>query len=87
MIADFLTQTGWHPAGITPVAGALLYSKYNFLLRFMMKIIARRAGAATDTSKDIEYTRWTALDQLVDRLVGIGADRVRGLNGLYPKSS
>lgn len=59
MIADFLSETGWHPANIKAVAGALLYTKYNFLLRFVMKRIAQRAG----------YTGWAALDQLVDELV------------------
>ena len=73
MIADFLSETGWHPAKIKAVAGALRYSKYNFLLRFVMKRIAQRAGATTDTSKDHEYTGWAALDQLVDELVSADA--------------
>ncbi len=69
MIESFLAETGWHPARIQAVAGALLLTKYNFLLRFVMKRIARRAGGAIDPSKDREYTDWTALDQFVDELV------------------
>ena len=35
VIDDFFEQTGWHPNRVKPVAGALLYTKYNFLIRFM----------------------------------------------------
>jgi menaquinone-dependent protoporphyrinogen oxidase len=45
-IDAFLAETGWHPAKIKAVAGALLYSKYNFLLRFVMKRISRQAGSS-----------------------------------------
>ena len=68
MIAAFVSETGWHPAKIKPVAGALLYTRYNFFLRFVMKRISRKAGATTDTSTDHEYTDWAALDQFVDEL-------------------
>lgn len=69
MIDDFLEHTGWHPGRVQAVAGALLYTKYNFLLRLVMKRIARQAGGATDTSRDHDYTNWAALDHLVDELV------------------
>jgi menaquinone-dependent protoporphyrinogen oxidase len=73
MIDDFLKETGWHPAKIKAVAGAILYTKYNFLVRFVMKRIARAAGGDTDTSRDHEYTDWAALDRLIDDL-GLEAD-------------
>jgi menaquinone-dependent protoporphyrinogen oxidase len=69
MIDEFLAETGWRPSSIKAVAGALLYTKYNFLLRFVMKRISRQAGGTTDTSKDHEYTDWVALDRLVDEFV------------------
>jgi menaquinone-dependent protoporphyrinogen oxidase len=68
MLDDFFQETGWHPARVKPVAGALLYTKYNFLLRFVMKRIAKKSGAETDTSRDYEYTDWVALDHFVDEL-------------------
>ena len=43
-----------------------MYSKYNFLLRMVMKRIARRAGASTDTSRDQVFTKWQDLDGLVE---------------------
>jgi len=71
MIDAFLAETGWHPSSIKAVAGALLYTKYNFLLRFVMKRISHQAGGTTDTSKDHEYTDWGALDKLVDEFVAL----------------
>ncbi len=69
MIQEFLAETGWHPGHIRAVAGALMYSKYNFLIRFVMKRIARKEGASTDASRDHEYTDWEALDRVIDELL------------------
>ena len=69
MIDSFLTETGWHPSKVRAAAGALMYSKYNFLIRFVMKRIARAQGATTDTSRDHEFTDWEALDRLVDEIL------------------
>jgi menaquinone-dependent protoporphyrinogen oxidase len=55
MIDGFVKDTGWRPEHALAVAGALAYSKYNFLVRFLMKRIARKAGAPTDTSRDYEF--------------------------------
>ena len=68
MVTYFCRQTGWMPKHIVPVAGALLYSKYNFLIRLIMKWIASRAGTDTDTSRDYEYTDWVALDRSADQI-------------------
>ncbi|HEX9104175.1 MAG TPA: flavodoxin domain-containing protein [Polyangia bacterium] len=65
---DFFRQTGWRPAHVLPVAGALLFSKYNFLVRFVVRAIVRRAGAPIDLHVDREYTDWAALDRFADAL-------------------
>jgi menaquinone-dependent protoporphyrinogen oxidase len=70
MLNHFYEQTGWHPRKVKPVAGALLYTKYNFMIRFVMKRIAKSAGADTDTSRDYEYTDWAALDRFVNEFAG-----------------
>lgn len=74
MLGKFFRETGWHPTLVKPVAGALLYTHYNFLVRLLMKNIARKAGASTDTSRDYDYTNWLALDKFVDEF----AAEVRG---------
>jgi menaquinone-dependent protoporphyrinogen oxidase len=70
VIDRFVEQTGWRPKYVKPVAGALQYSKYNVLLRYVMKRIARAAGAETDTSRDYEYTDWKALDRFAGEFAG-----------------
>jgi menaquinone-dependent protoporphyrinogen oxidase len=61
MMTRFLTASGWRPAVTTTVAGALLYTRYNPFIRWVMKRIVRKAGGDTDTSRDYEYTDWAAL--------------------------
>jgi len=65
VLARFYNETGWTPMRALPVAGAMLYSKYNFLVRFVMRGIAKRNGAVLATSGDHEYTDWDALDSFV----------------------
>jgi menaquinone-dependent protoporphyrinogen oxidase len=45
----------------TQIAGALKYTQYDFFKRLIMKMIAKREGQTTDTSKDYEYTDWNAV--------------------------
>jgi menaquinone-dependent protoporphyrinogen oxidase len=68
MNEHFFEQTGWHPARVENVAGALAYRQYNFLIRFVMKRIAKQSGGSTDTSRDHDYTDWVALDRFVATL-------------------
>ncbi|HLJ23496.1 MAG TPA: flavodoxin domain-containing protein [Candidatus Acidoferrales bacterium] len=68
MLDKFYAETHWHPTVAKPVAGALLYTHYNFLVRLIMKRIARKAGASTDTSRDHDYTDWVGLDKFADEL-------------------
>ena len=63
----FFAETSWHPKRAKPVAGALLYTKYNVVIRFIMKRIAKKSGGDTDTSRDYEYTDWAALDRFVEQ--------------------
>lgn len=65
MIQRFLNETGWQPSTIQAAAGALMFTKYNPLLRLVMKQVGRSAGCA-DTSRDYEFTDWKALDGLID---------------------
>ena len=68
MIDEFVARTGWRPRQVKPIAGALLYTQYNFLVRFIMKRIAKSAHADTDTSRDYDYTDWNDLDQFTEKL-------------------
>ena len=57
-ISSFLSETGWQPAKQTVFAGAVLYTKYDFITRMVMKKISAAEGRSTDTSRDHEYTDW-----------------------------
>jgi menaquinone-dependent protoporphyrinogen oxidase len=67
-LRTFEEMTGWHPARVVPVAGALLYTHYNVLVRWMMKKISKSEAMPTDTSKDYEFTNWGALDEVARNL-------------------
>ena len=62
---DLLRYGAASAMGLT-AAGALTYSQYNFVLKFVLKQIARRAGFTGDTKHDYEFTNWPALDRFVD---------------------
>ena len=59
----FLARCGWQPMITKLVAGALLYTRYGWLKRRMMKRIVEKAGGDTDTTRDFEYTDWNDLRQ------------------------
>ncbi|SMO62932.1 flavodoxin domain-containing protein [Fodinibius sediminis] len=63
--STFLEQTGWHPTHVEQVAGALRYSKYNFLKKFIMRLIAQQNDGDTDTSEDYEYTDWNQVKDIL----------------------
>ena len=59
----FMKATGWHPRHVRPVAGAYVFTHYNPLVRWVLKLIAQHEGLPTDTSRDYEFTDWVALDE------------------------
>ena len=63
MIDVFIKTTGWRPARTLAAAGALKYSKYNLLIKFVMRRIAGKMGGPIDTSRDYDFTNWTAVDR------------------------
>ena len=54
----FVASCGWEPAFLKPVAGALLYTRYGWVTRWMMTRISAQHGGDTDTTRDYEYTDW-----------------------------
>jgi menaquinone-dependent protoporphyrinogen oxidase len=62
----FVAETGWRPSHSEAVAGALSYTKYDFITRFIMKHIAAKAGLPVDTTRDYEFTEWEKLDRLIE---------------------
>jgi menaquinone-dependent protoporphyrinogen oxidase len=69
--SEFLKETGWHPVRVKPVAGAIRYSEYGWVLRFMMKQVASRLHLDTDTSHDAQYTDWRDLEHFAQSFVDL----------------
>lgn len=64
---NFFSQTAWHPILNATFAGAVKYTQYNFVTRFIMKMISRHEGGNTDTSRDHEYTDWGAVTHFAEQ--------------------
>jgi menaquinone-dependent protoporphyrinogen oxidase len=62
IINHFKSRTGWTPVETRLVAGAVLYTRYGWLKRLVMRRIVRKAGGGIDTSRDYEYTDWADLE-------------------------
>ncbi len=72
----FFSSTGWRPATWEIFAGALPYTRYGFLTRQMMRLIAARSGGDVDTWRDFEYTDWKQVRRFAqDFLVRFKAQR------------
>jgi menaquinone-dependent protoporphyrinogen oxidase len=74
----FVATTGWRPAVVKLVAGALPYTRYGWVKRLVMKRIVGKAGGDTDTHRDFEYTDWTELSRFA-------ADFGHGLTEFRPR--
>lgn len=62
---EFVEKTGWKPDAINHMAGALKYTQYDYFKKLIMRMIAKKEGGSTDTSKDHEYTNWDAVKAFV----------------------
>jgi menaquinone-dependent protoporphyrinogen oxidase len=70
---QFFEKADWKPSVTKVVAGALPYTKYNFLKRWVMRRIVRKAGGDTDTSRDYEYTDWNDLSAFARTIQSLAA--------------
>ena len=71
----FLDEVGWRPELATTFAGAIPYTQYNPLVRWVMKRIAAKEGASTDTSRDHEYTDWAEVQAFTKSVADIALSR------------
>lgn len=73
--ANLSKETGWHPTLKATFAGAVKYTQYNFITRYIMKKISQKEGGSTDTSHDHEYTDWEAVARFAKQF----ADKISAL--------
>jgi menaquinone-dependent protoporphyrinogen oxidase len=72
---SFPASFAWKPAMVLSVAGRLAYTQYGFITRLLMKRIAHKEGAPTDTSRDYEFTDWEKVDIFGRALDGVMQER------------
>jgi menaquinone-dependent protoporphyrinogen oxidase len=69
-VETFVQETGWYPEKVGLFAGALMYTKYNFFLRWIMRRIARSKGSRDlDTRRDYVYTDMDAVKRFADEFL------------------
>ena len=61
-VDEFVERTGWLPRRTVDLAGAIQYRAYGRATRIMIKLMMRRGGHPTDTSRNYDYTDWQAVD-------------------------
>lgn len=64
---DFFDRTDWYPELTASFAGALLYTKYNPVIRTIMRLILTIARGDTDTTRDYDYTDWNAVERFAEQ--------------------
>lgn len=63
IVENFLSSSGWKPSSRAIFAGAVTYSKYGWLTRFLMRRISKKAGGGADINQDYEYTDWNQVHE------------------------
>ncbi len=63
LVQELLDRTGFDPDLVGLFAGALVYTRYGWFKRRVMRTISRREGGDTDTTRDYDYTDWQAVEQ------------------------
>jgi menaquinone-dependent protoporphyrinogen oxidase len=62
MMQQLLDDTGFDPDVVAMFAGAVVYTKYGWIKRRIMKAILAAEGGDTDTTQDHEYTDWEVVE-------------------------
>ena len=66
-----LAAAGWRPTIERSFAGGVPYTRYRPWVRWMMKMISRRTGRPTDTSRDYDFTDWPAVARFAQQFAGL----------------
>ncbi|MCM2678068.1 menaquinone-dependent protoporphyrinogen IX dehydrogenase [Echinimonas agarilytica] len=67
-IKRFLAEVDWQPSVAHVFAGALLYSKYKWSDKMIIRFIMWMTKGNTDTSRDIDYTDWADVRHFAERV-------------------
>ncbi|NWJ97145.1 MAG: hypothetical protein HXX20_15280 [Chloroflexi bacterium] len=68
-VAKFWQETGWRPDKVTLFGGALQYSKYNLLTKFLLQRMTKRSLGPTVTWRDYEFTDWEDVTRFAEEFL------------------
>ena len=71
LVQKLLDDTGFDADVVGMFAGALVYTRYGWFTKRVMRSIVRREGGETDTSRDWEYTDWDAVDHFASDVAAL----------------
>ena len=60
---------GWQPAQRDTFAGAVKFTRYNAITRFIMQKIAKHNGFCIDIKQDHEFTDWEAVARFTQQFL------------------
>jgi menaquinone-dependent protoporphyrinogen oxidase len=63
-VNSFVERTEWRPDRVGCFAGAVKYTEYDPVTRFLFKLVSAVTTGDTDTSRDYEYTDWDEVEAL-----------------------
>jgi menaquinone-dependent protoporphyrinogen oxidase len=64
----FLEAAGWKPSIVEYVAGALLYTRYDFFKKLIVRQMAKKSYGNSTKIHDKEYTDWVKLRSFVQKM-------------------
>ena len=67
-VIKFLKKTNWTPDNIGVFAGKIDFPNYNFLEKYIIKVIMWITNGPTDTSKTFEFTDWEDVKKVSDKI-------------------
>ena len=67
-VIKFLKKTNWTPDNIGVFAGKIDFPNYNFLEKYIIKVIMWITNGPTDTSKTFEFTNWEDVKKFSDKI-------------------
>ena len=67
-VQKFLSLSEWQPTKIAVFAGKIDYPSYNFLDKFMIRLIMWITKGPTDTKKVYEFTNWDDVDNFAKKI-------------------
>jgi menaquinone-dependent protoporphyrinogen IX oxidase len=65
----FFAATGWHPTRLKSFAGTISYTRYNFFVRLVMRLLGGKERAEADMARGRDNAGWDALDVFVAEFV------------------